>query len=523
MNRRIASSLRIGVPLCLLFAVVTPALANWTASGIFKYQDRDWDNTGFTGTTTDNPVRFADVQVIDPTKNGAKQILANGKTDANGAYSIVVADSSTHTVAVRVLTTTLQTSDLFVKVTNQSGTVYAGTSSSIPNHTPNTNVNFGTLTAPAFGGGEAFNVLDLAIYGADFIKVLTGSRPNSSKLVTFKWQMNGGIGNSSTSGNTVVLRDTAGYDDPPILHEWSHYIMTSNYSRASNPGGLHYLSDCNEDLGLSFDEGRASTFGGMVRRYNGMPFANWYVRTDGASGPGHVTNEYDFENVTQYPCTGDTSEVAISRTLWDIGDGATTTDDSPGIDDNPPDALALPDLEVWQVYNGPIKNGTGNVNHEKFWDGWFDPTVVNGFKVEMTGIFSTHLIEFFQDANEPNNTVATATQLVSNAGTIHQTYFYDPDGDGKGQADTDYYRFNAVSGVVYTIQTLNLLSDANTKLELIDTNGSTLLASNDNRSTSDPSSLVTWTAPRSDVFFIRSTHATDLGIYGSYDLSLTNP
>ena len=29
-----------------------PALANWTASGVFQYQDREWDQNGFTGNVT---------------------------------------------------------------------------------------------------------------------------------------------------------------------------------------------------------------------------------------------------------------------------------------------------------------------------------------------------------------------------------------------------------------------------------------------------------------------------------------
>ena len=522
---RLAASLRIVIPAGLLLAAASSALANWTATGVFKYQDRDWNNTGFTGTTTDKPVRFADVQIVDANKNGGGAIIANGKTDANGAYSIAVTDSSTRTVYARVLTSTTQTSDLFVKVTTQgnNGSVYAAATSTVVNHAPTVNVNFGTLTAQAFAGGEAFNIFDLGVYGADFIKSLTGSRPNSSKLVTFKWATNGGVTVSTTSGNTVSLRDTAGYDDPPILHEWGHYIMTSNYSRATNPGGTHMLSNCAEDLGLSFDEGRASEFGAQVRRYNGMPFANWYIKTDGASGPGHIVNEYNLETATEYPCTGDTSEVSVSRSLWDIGDGPATTDDTPGVDDNPPDALALPDLETWQVFNGPIKNGTGNVNLERFWDGWFDPTVANGFKPEMTSIFSANVIEFFQDAYEPNNTTATATLIAPNTGLIHNTYFYDPDGDGKGQADTDDFKFSAVSGSVYTIETLNLLSDANTKLELIGTDGSTVLVTNDDRAAGDPSSLITWTATQTGTFYIRSTHAPDLGIYGSYDLRLQGP
>ena len=503
----------------LLSASASPALANWTASGTFLYQDRAWDETGFVEPLVTRPVRYADVEVIDPTKSGSKQVLASGKTDASGAFSIAVSDSTTRSkVAVRVLTRTTKTSDLFVKVTTPSGSVYAGVSPNATNHAPNVNVNFGTLTAPAFGGAEAFNILDLAIYGADYIKALTGSRPSSSKLVTFKWALNGGVGVASTSGNTVSLRDTAGYDDTVILHEWSHYIM-NNYSKSSNPGGTHYLSDCNEDLRLAFDEARASSFGNSVRRYFGMPIANIYFRTDGGSGPGRVLNWYNLEEAQQYLCFGDTSEVSISRTIWDIGDGPATTDLTPGVDE-PQDWMQVPDSEIWQVYTGPIKGAT-YVTHEAFWDGWFDPTVANGHFTEMESIFGYYQIEFWPDDYEPNNVTSSATPIAANAAPLHLTYFYDSNGDGKGEADTDLFRLDAVSGVLYTIETLNLLSDANTNLEILDTNGSTVLASNDDRSASDPSSSITWAAPRTDVFYVRSKHAADFGIYGSYDLQIT--
>lgn len=106
----------------LLLVTALPASANWTATGTFQYQHREWDQTGFTGTMVSRPIRFADVEIIDPTKSGAKQVLASGKTDATGAYSISVVDSSTRSqVAVRALTRTTNTTDLYVKVTNQSG------------------------------------------------------------------------------------------------------------------------------------------------------------------------------------------------------------------------------------------------------------------------------------------------------------------------------------------------------------------------------------------------------------------
>ncbi len=517
---------RHALRLALAAAVVSvalPSYANWTASGQSLYQHREWDQTGFTGNIVNLPVRFADVQVVDPNKSGAKAILAWGKTDANGSFSIAVVDSSTRAaVRVKILTQTTKTTDLFVKVTTPSGSIYAANSPDALNHGPNTNVNWGTLVALAFGGGEAFNVLDRAVYGADFIKVLTGSRPNSSKLVTFKWSLTGGVTVSSTSGNTVTLRDTAGYDDTVIQHEWSHYVMT-NYSKVTTPGGAHFLADCNEDPRLAFDEARASFFGCSVRRYYGGPNANVYLKTDGGSGPGHMVNWYNLEDPEQYVCQGDTSEVSNSRTMWDIGDGASTTDLTPGIDDNPPDALTLPDFETWQVFAGPIKNVT-NVTGESFWDGWFDPTVVNGNYPAMKDIWSIFTIEFFHDAFEPNNTTATAALLNVNDPAVHATYFYDANGDGKGAVDTDLFKFNAVSGSVYTAQTLNLLSANDTNLEILDTNGTTVLASNNDRAAGDKSSLVAWTAPRSDLFYIRSKRASGgYTIYGSYDLLLTTP
>jgi hypothetical protein len=510
-------------PILLVVAMAAPAWANWTASGQLLYEHREWDQTGFTGTVVNLPARFADVEVIDPTKNGAKAHLAWGKTDANGNFSVPVTDSTTRSkVRVLILTQTTQTSDLFVKVTTPGGSVYAANSPDSLNHGPNTNVNWGTMVAQAFAGGEVFNILDRGVFGADFIKVLTGSRPNSSKLVTFKWASNGGVTVSGTSGSTVTLRDTAGYDDTVIQHEWSHYIM-NNYSKVTNPGGQHFLSDCNEDPRLAFDEARASFFGCSVRRYYGWPNANVYMKTDGGSGPGHVVNWYNLEDAEQYVCHGDTSEVANSRTMWDIADGPATTDLTPGIDDNPPDALTLPDAETWQVFVGPIKLVT-YVTAESFWDGWFDPTVANGNYAAMKDIWSYFTIEFFHDAFEPNNTTATAPLLAANAPPIHLTYFYDANGDGKGAVDTDIFKFNAVSGQVYTIETLNLLSANDTNLELLDTNGTTVLASNNDRVAGDKSSKITWTAPRSDLFYVRSKRATGgYTIYGSYDLSLTSP
>ena len=52
----------------VLLAAALPAHANWIASGQLLYEHREWNEFGFTGVVTTKPVRFADVQVIDPTK-----------------------------------------------------------------------------------------------------------------------------------------------------------------------------------------------------------------------------------------------------------------------------------------------------------------------------------------------------------------------------------------------------------------------------------------------------------------------
>lgn len=500
----------------------SPVVADWVASGVFKYQDREWNETGFTGTILEQPIRFADVEVVDANQKGTKAILAKGRTDATGAFRISVRDSGTRTVYVRALTSTTQTPDLFVKVVDPAkGKVYALASPQQAGHAPTQDVNFGVLVAAVGSGGEAFNILDMGIYGADYIRDLTGSRPGSQKLLTFRWARGAGIGSSSTSGNTVTLRDTAGYDDTVILHEWGHYAM-NNYSKSSNPGGSHFLADCNQDLRLAFDEGRASYLGCSVRRANGMSVANVYVRTDGGSGIGRATNWFDLESETQYACDGDTSEVTVARSLWDIVDGAATQDFTSGSDE-PHDTLALPDLEVWEVFAGPVKQAT-TVTHESFWDGWFDPTILNGNLPAMKDIFGALSIEFFPDGLEPNESATPAAPLLlPNGAPVHLTYFSDPEGDGAGAPDTDVFRLEASAGASYTIETLNLLSEADTLLEVLNTDGVTVLASNDDRAAGDPSSSVVWSAPRTDTFYVRSTRVVGYGRYGSYDLKVSSP
>src|SRR2546428_2017304 len=223
----------------------TAAWANWTASGKFMYVDRDYDQTGFTGSQPSLPIRYADVQIVDA---NSKAQLAKGPTDANGNFSIAVVDSKTRNVYARVVTQSTATADLFIAVqTKDSGTpvYYSVASPTTSKHSPTANLSFGTNVAQIGSGGEAFNTFDQMVRGADYIKFLTGSRPDSSKNLKAAWSTSGGNTNSyyNNSIRTLEVRDTAGYDDTPVIHEMGHYFVFQ-YSASDNPGGSHTFSDC---------------------------------------------------------------------------------------------------------------------------------------------------------------------------------------------------------------------------------------------------------------------------------------
>jgi hypothetical protein len=504
--------LRLVMPAALTLAVSSPALADWVASGQFFYQDREWDSTGFTGTSS-KPIRYADVQVIDVQLHDAEAILATTTTNDMGQFSVSVVDNLQRNVAVRVLSNTTQAGSIQV-ITNQTtnASIYSYESAPVSNHPSNADRNFGTLTAPMGSGGEAFNILDLGIYGAQYFQQLTGAHPST---LTFKWQRNGNT-DSMTRGNVITIRNTGGYDDVPILHEWGHFIMGAN-SRSSSGAGTHIHDQCDVDIDLSFDEGRASAVAGFVRRAFGMPHANWYLRTTGGSGSS-LDFAVDMEATATACATGDENEFNVARCMWDIGDDANTTDDTPG-DDNPPDSLARPDIEVYNVLHDPFfVNNTRDANLELFWDGWF---AVNGptYKSQMTSIFQANKVDFTQDAYEANESVGAAKLILPNSGQLHVTFFSDGDQDGQGQGDTDYFKFNAVLNTTYTFQTQNHSCKPIPQLELLDSINQAMVLVTD----TDPSTVTSWTAPRTGVFYLRMTHQNGKGIYGSYDLVVTGP
>ncbi|HZE88334.1 MAG TPA: PPC domain-containing protein, partial [Verrucomicrobiae bacterium] len=498
--------LRAPILLALAAALLAapPALANWTATGTASYRDREFGTTGFTGVEPLLPVRFADVEIVDASTSS---VLASGSTNAAGAFSLTVVDNSNRNVYARFLTRSNQTPDLFVKVTTAGITPYAVVSTTVVGHAPGIALNFGSLTAEIGSGGEPFNLYDNAVLASDYMAFLRGSRPTASHSLTVVWEASRGQTVSTTGPTRIDMRDTGAYDDTVLLHEYGHFAVF-NYSATSSPGGTHSLTDCNQNPMLAWEEGHASYFMGAIRRHFGFDHPNVYVKTTGGAGPGNLDTWFDLETMSQYACAGDTGEVTVFTALWDIIDDASTPDFTPGSDDAPVDTLSLPDANVWSTMELGLPGRT-NITAEDFWDAWFEPPVANGHTSQMVSIFSGGVqINFFQDPFEPNETQGTARGVVATGTPIAVTYFRDPDGDGSGGglADEDWFSFPATGGRAYTIETVNLLSDADTFLRLFNVSGS-LLGFNDNRVFGDPSSLISWSAPSTGTYFVRVTRS----------------
>lgn len=510
MSRVVAPALAL---LAVLTALCTPIRADYTVTGQCLYVDREFDSSGFTGAEPFRPVRGADVEVWH-----ANKLDGIGVTNDSGAFTIFISDNKSRDIYVRCLARRQSTFGVPIEVrySSTASSIWALTSDTIYGHPPDQDVDIGALVAIPEAGGEPFNLFDTATVGVEYLDYLRGGAVTSPLLLVVWNSSNPTL--SAWNGAWINQARNAGYDDTVLLHEMGHYI-TYNYSDNDSPGGSHRLSDCQQDLRLAFDEGHASQFGLSARRYSGLSDSSTYVRTTGQAGPGNLQFYFDIETQLPFVCAGASSETAVYAALWDIGDGPSSPDGTPGIEEAW-DQLENVDQEYWEVYTGYLPGAT-DITLEDFWDGWFAPPISNGRYPELSAIFQHLGIEFNTDPYEPNEDSGEAANLVPGPAIHHLTYFADADLDLVGEPDVDYFRFIAHSGETYSIETFNLLGAADTSLELLQDDGTTLIASNDDRAPGNPSSLISYTATQGGPLYLRSVHAAGYGIYGSYDLRIS--
>ncbi len=496
----------------LVLLVALPAHADYQVRGTFLYKDREFDLNGFTASEPNRPIRFADVEVLD-----GSTVLASGATDASGTFTLQVTDSQTRNLTVRVRSASTRTPGLFLTVrqTPPSGAIFAVAHPVFTNHAPTANIDFtgSPVVAVQGAGGDAFNIFDVGLDGLDFVAVNNGARPSSSQSLTIYWAQNSADGTFYDIFNRAIFllgvtSDSDAFDDSVILHEFGHYVEFV-LAASDNPAGPHGPNDC-LDCRLAWSEGYSTFLQNMVRDWLGLARPDIYVDTTGQPGVGHALLKYQVELPT-YNVLGSGNEINVNATLWDIFDQTTTADATPGVED---DVMSIPDARsrFWDVFTNylPLPLVT-TISIEDFWDGWFARG--HGYATEMRQVFAARGLEFSDDAFEADDSVAEARDGGIGTGTTHHTLY--PAGD------SDWTRFAGVQGGSYVFETRDLLCGSDTELLLYAANGTTLLASNDDRSSGDFSSRIAWTATQNGPLYLRVRRTTKSGqscFYAAYDL-----
>ncbi len=468
-----------------------------TVSGTVRYEKKHYNENGFTGQKEFLPVRFVPIEVW----NG-QDLLASTTTDDQGHYCAIYVNSRGRTLnSVIVTASSLTTSKI------QVGSFFQDPTDDLFHFLPwwvsgffderqggtSFSVNFDLrddIADPTLNPGGVFNILDTLGKGREVFKRMTGKEP---PLLTVIWDRSLGGTFFTTMGECrqivaggaqgifsdcifirgdgdVIFDEVSGdrdeYDDDVMLHEFGHFIAHS-FSKDDSPGGTHFLGDHSQDVRLAWSEGWATFFSSAVRNnpvnvdvgIDGEPLFAFTVESDKLLYP----------NITPEPLNRDgiytTSEVAIISVLWDIFDGPNENFDT----------LSLGFSSIWDVLTfwrsaPPVPP----ITIESFWDsfGSAHPSFLN--------ITGDRRMEFAKDLFEDDNAPRPTRKLLGLGELEHHTLF--PEGD------IDYIAFDAVMGQQYIVETLNLTNGADTFLEILDVDGQTVLARNDDMNQQNPDS-----------------------------------
>lgn len=473
-----------------------------TLAGTITYQDKEYDQNGFTGALTNKAVRFADVEALNAFTN---EVLASTQTDAAGSYRLSYTSFFGYPVKLRVMASARISNSTIAVVRNLYGQVYAGSATVL---FPTLNINI-PVTSPA---GGAFNILDVLTSGAEFVHSLAGTYPPP---VSAFWKADsfhpvygtGYCSGSCSPGAGIYIigdagGDTDGYDDDVIWHEYGHFIA-ENYSRDDSQGGTHLLGDNNQDLRLAWSEGWGDFFPGAVKSWLSVNDPARISATIGTALSRYIDTvgdlnqirlSFDFGDPGGDPYVYSSSEVAVAKVLHDLRSTFDMT-------------------EVWAVVDGYIQTVSTPANLEAFWDGW--QSIYSGDPAAMTasqGIFNGRNIYYEDDAFEPDDAFGTARGVTLPFMETH--YLYKPASD-----DHDLVSINAVVQQ-YTVRTINVSNRLSPSITVYDAGGSV-------QPTGGGGTSITFTPASAGTYYIEVTPAltrpSSDGRYGTYTLTITSP
>lgn len=291
--------------------------------GVVRYEDRPYDDNGFTGELVPTAARHVYVELVREVDD---EVVAQAVTDESGAFAFELdaIPSGMHRVRAHALGA-LGEQRVDVRDRTRANAIYA-ISSSAREASALVGVE---LLAAADDVGGAFNVVDAALEAYEFIAPYVSE---AAPRLTYLWQSGREFAcGSCYSRNTVQLggqlEDTDEYDDVIIIHEWTHYFV-EHYSADDSPGGSH--RDRQVEPTLAYGEGVAYFFPAMLR-------ARPEVVDTFLGDTRYIdleTVEIGFESIPEFFSTttgtaaGNLREEIVTAIMWDAFDPANEEHDT---------------------------------------------------------------------------------------------------------------------------------------------------------------------------------------------------
>jgi hypothetical protein len=223
-----------------------------------------------------SPVMQPSRAVIVRALNSNSQVeLAQGRTDANGDYSLSVPRNTSVTLRVEARSASTGGSpswDVRVQNGTSGNTPYAfldGPFNSASGVARNIDIPTGINASGVATGTRAsgpFAALDTVYQGMQLILGVAPQTNFPALIIDWGAQSDGTFFSGSAPQHIALLSnlasDTDEFDQHVVAHEFGHYIE-HNFSRADNIGGPHGLGD-RLDIRVAFGEGFGYAFAAIV-------------------------------------------------------------------------------------------------------------------------------------------------------------------------------------------------------------------------------------------------------------------
>jgi hypothetical protein len=437
-------------------------------SGVVQFEDKEYGKYGFNGNTKYKPVRFAVVDLVDA--NNA--IIDTTITDDAGGYQLTGFGVSPR---VRVLAQTGSLAGAVIKIHNHSGSIYA-VSHELNEADEPVEIKIDAQSDVA----GAFNMLDVFASSSEFASQLTNTpmpdlnaywQINSNSYGTYYCSSNYRGGSCPQGKGIYILGgrsdggDSDHYDDDVLFHEFAHYIE-GMVGAQDSPGGVHYLTENDQDLRLTWSEGLGGFFPAAVKSWmvenrpellsisEELP-PTYFVDTYGSTAG--ISIDMADPNKLFCPWGRDcyvysSSEVAVVKILIGLMN-------------------EFGMQAIWDTYANYMAKGTVlPATLETFWDGWISQRAPGSEELTaLQAVFNERKVFYQKDSFEMDNylgvfrklSVCDAQDWTCDAET-HYIYHSSTTGD------KDLVPFDVVQGKNYFIETVDLSNGADTYIRILD-------------------------------------------------------